>query len=284
VRILLVEDHPVNQLVATELLSRAGYSCDVVADGQSAVDAALSGHYQLVLMDCQMPVMDGYDATRLIRKHEASLGAKARRLPIIAMTANAVKGDREACLAAGMDEYISKPIDQPRLLKTIQAVLPSTILGSPPASLDSVVIRNPIPPGSPVHVEEFLERCMTNVDLAVAMLDCFERQVGNDLQNLRRAVAEQNLDLAARSAHTIKGSAANLSAEAVRASAFEIEKAARGHLLEESQRQLDLLVAEVDRCLAYLPNVRQQLFGYTRPMTEETVTPIPHSSLTQGLG
>ena len=115
VRVLLAEDHEINQELAVEMIRACGAHCDCVANGRLAVEAAThNGHYDLIFMDCMMPKMDGYEATRSIRREEerkARSGIPPRRIPIIAMTANAMKGDREKCLDAGMDDYLSKPID-----------------------------------------------------------------------------------------------------------------------------------------------------------------------------
>ncbi|MFJ5954478.1 response regulator [Paenarthrobacter sp. NPDC092416] len=110
-RLLVAEDNEVNQLVARGMANRLGYEVDIVDDGAQAVAATLSGRYVAVLMDCHMPVMDGFEATRTIRTRDASIG----RIPIIAMTAGALNEDRERCLAAGMDDYISKPVDMDKL-------------------------------------------------------------------------------------------------------------------------------------------------------------------------
>lgn len=122
-RLLLAEDNPVNQRLAVVVLSKMGYSVDVVYDGEKAVTAAASGQYALVLMDCQMPQMDGYQATVAIR--QAEIGS-TRHLPIVAMTANAMEGDREKCLAAGMDDYVTKPINIPELQRVLDAWLSSS--------------------------------------------------------------------------------------------------------------------------------------------------------------
>jgi two-component system, sensor histidine kinase and response regulator len=118
-RILLAEDNAVNQKVAARLLERIGHRVDVVADGQAAVSAWQTGRYDLILMDCQMPVLDGYEATREIRKRENG----GRRTPIVALTAHAMKGADDACIAAGMDDYLTKPIDREQLAGTLARLL-----------------------------------------------------------------------------------------------------------------------------------------------------------------
>ncbi len=115
--LLLAEDNPVNQKVALYHLERLGYTCDVVNDGKQAVEAALRGSYDAILMDVHMPVMDGFEATAQIRAREAQLG---RHIPIIAMTANALRGERERCLEAGMDDYIAKPFKKDELKAVLE--------------------------------------------------------------------------------------------------------------------------------------------------------------------
>jgi len=109
-RVLVVDDNPVNRKVAGGFLKKIGFQVDMVEDGQQAVDAAEKNAYGLIFMDCQMPVMDGYEATREIRKR-----FPGEMLPIIAVTANAMEGDREKCFDAGMDDYIAKPLRMDKL-------------------------------------------------------------------------------------------------------------------------------------------------------------------------
>lgn len=126
-RILLVEDDRVNQLLARQQLSKLGFAPHAVANGEQAVNAIAYEHYDLVLMDCQMPVMDGFAATRAVRRREAKTG---RRIPIIAMTANARREDRDECIAAGMDDYLAKPVQMEHLRVMLAERLPETALAA----------------------------------------------------------------------------------------------------------------------------------------------------------
>jgi CheY-like chemotaxis protein len=120
-RILLAEDNAVNRLLAVRLLEKRGYIVSVATNGREAVEALEHDRYDLVLMDVQMPGMDGFEATAIVRAKESSIGTD--RLPIIAMTAHALKGDEERCLAAGMDGYISKPIRTDQMFSTIENIM-----------------------------------------------------------------------------------------------------------------------------------------------------------------
>jgi CheY-like chemotaxis protein len=122
VRVLVVEDELINQMVCRQVLQKMGIEVAVAENGQQAIDAVTSDRFDLLLMDCQMPVMDGYLATRSIRATEQAQGLP--RLPIVALTAHAMRGDREACIEAGMDDYLSKPFEISDLQDKLQQWLP----------------------------------------------------------------------------------------------------------------------------------------------------------------
>jgi polar amino acid transport system substrate-binding protein len=145
--VLIAEDNPVNQKVALLQLKNLGFNGHAVANGQEAVDAVMTGKYALVLMDCQMPEMDGFLATKEIRKHEVQHG---RHIPVIAMTAHALDGDRERCISAGMDDYISKPVDS----KKLQGVLTKWLNPS-----------EPLEPILPMNYDEIVERREEDIPL-----------------------------------------------------------------------------------------------------------------------
>jgi Amt family ammonium transporter len=280
IRLLLAEDNEVNQLVACELLRRAGFSCDVVSNGKLAVQAVLGKTYHLVLMDCQMPEMDGFEATRLIRQMESEglLGSTSRgRLPIIALTANAVKGDREACLEAGMDDHVSKPVNPEKLLASVHKLLsleeslpvaehagspaPSS-LSPPHESASAAAIKHAevarVLPDEVFDRRALLKRCMGDEDLAEKVLTRFAQRLLPDLAKIDAALAQADLPMLVTASHGLKGAAANVSAKQLSAAAAELEKFARQADLAAAEAGLDRLRIEVDRC-AQSPEVERLL-------------------------
>jgi two-component system sensor histidine kinase/response regulator len=226
VKALLAEDNEANQMVAVELLSRLGIELDIANNGREAVERvrANPGGYVCVLMDMQMPEMDGLAATRAIRA-DTALGG----LPIIAMTANAMKADLDACLAAGMNDYVTKPIDRAALASTLRKWLPASArVGPDEASGAGAEAPAPrVPDLEGINVEGALARLGLGFDALQRMLLRFADGQRATVAALRAAADAGDLDAAARSAHALAGAAGNLGAEALREAAKALETAAR---------------------------------------------------------
>jgi len=258
VRILLAEDNEINQLVATEILIRAGYRCDVVASGRAAFESMLDGEYDLILMDCQMPDMDGLEATRAIRQHERNVDpdGRAERISIVALTANATKIDRQRCLAAGMDAYVTKPIDPGQLIGTIDALLAQRKRDSR-CSTNRLMGEPSLPP--PFDLESFLHRCLGDTEFSSLLLQKFAARAMDHRNNLQRAGDNGNLADLAREAHTLKGVAANLSANELQARCARLEQAARTGSVDPTARLLNEVLEELSRCQQSVPNLLAEL-------------------------
>jgi signal transduction histidine kinase/DNA-binding NarL/FixJ family response regulator len=262
-RILLAEDNEINQIVATEVLSSAGYACEVASDGRQALAMAVTGKYDLVLMDCQMPVMDGLSAARAIRRHEAEGGSKrpdGRRLPIIALTANALGDDREQSRAAGMDGHCLKPLDRVDLIRTMDSLLFS---GAPsgPASDAAALAPAETPPAPlpvlradtpPIRLTALLARCMGKSTLAADVLRKFERQSAESIDRLRAHLLAADAAQFARVSHTLKGTASLMSADAITRIASELERAGNSRDFTCMEGQLRRLAEEVERCREFI--------------------------------
>ncbi|MGA2145363.1 MAG: response regulator [Bryobacteraceae bacterium] len=239
-RILLVEDNPTNQEVALGILETLGYRADLAADGRSALRALAQTDYHLVLMDCQLPDLDGYEATRLVRWPATQV--RNHQVPIIAMTANAMPGDHEKCLAAGMNDYVSKPIDRAVLERAMERWLSS---GSEEASL------SPLPPPPPATVAfdagAFVDRVSGNEKLARRVAGRFLEDMPGQLAALAQALDAADGETARRAAHSVKGAAANVSAEQVRKVAAKLEELSRAGDFESANRLLRELDASFEQ-------------------------------------
>jgi signal transduction histidine kinase/CheY-like chemotaxis protein len=298
VHCLLAEDNEINRMVACELLTQAGAICDEVVNGAQAVTASLARDYHVLLMDCQMPELDGFEATRKIREAEQTEG-KGRHRAIIALTANAIKGDREQCLAAGMDGYVTKPIDPEELMRTILSFVPETARlgkGAPPVAAPSVAAAPtmapapapapavtapapPVSPGSgaaqtpgeapailsgasekiPVDVDSLQRRCMGNRKLAAKALSKFESMLGADVSALTEGIKSGDAKAAASAAHKIKGAAGNVSAGEMSRVAGELEQLAKQDRLAQTEEAVAQLQREIGRFRDYLTTALQSL-------------------------
>ncbi len=266
VRVLLAEDNAVNQQVAAKILRKCGIRVDIAGNGQEALQMLATIPYDLVLMDVQMPVMDGLEATRAIRKGRA--GSQVSEIPVIAMTANAMKGDRECCIEAGMNDYVAKPVAPQDLSDAIERWLRhSSEVRQDGWRGDATIGDNPADPAaeetacghsehdaspSPRGNRSFdkvslVERCMGDVQLAEEVLRIFLDDMPTQLGRLRQYLAKSDLDGAMRQAHTIKGAAANVGAETMRGIALQMESAGRHDSTASMEEILPSLEREFSR-------------------------------------
>jgi two-component system sensor histidine kinase/response regulator len=246
-RLLVAEDNAVNQKVAVKMLERLGYRADVAANGLEAVEALSLLSYAAVLMDVQMPEMDGYEATAEIRRRE---GEEAdRRTPIIAMTANAMQGDREKALAAGMDDYVSKPVDPGELDAALARWIPRTDEGaSAPEEATDDAATSPGGATDPLD-RSALEglRELGGTELLAELTGLFLEDVPPQLEALGGAIESGDAASVKRTAHTLKGSSGNMGALRMSAICAELEDAGRSGELEEAATLAKRLEAEFGR-------------------------------------
>jgi len=232
IRILLAEDNTINQKVAQALLNKLGYKADVVANGLEAVQALELINYDLVLMDCLMPEMDGFKATALIR--DANSKVLNHAVPIIAMTANAMMGDREDCIIAGMNDYLAKPVKKEELAEALEKWLKTgahkeAVEQSAGDQPDAVTLFN----GA-----ELLENFDGDRDFAHSILDDALQEIPADIEKLKELVAGADAQAIRLQAHSMKGLAANICAPALLKICFEIETAAQYGDVESARRLL----------------------------------------------
>jgi CheY-like chemotaxis protein/HPt (histidine-containing phosphotransfer) domain-containing protein len=247
--ILLAEDNHVNQKVATRLLEKAGHHVVLAGTGKQALDSwasAGSPGFDVVLMDIQMPEMDGMEATAAIREREKPLG---KHIPIIAMTAHAMRGDKERCLAGGMDGYISKPVHRLGLLAEIERCLSKTTGRSPVTTHARDEVQNQT---ELVDRAALLERVEGDQELLAEMINLFVEEAPSQLAAMRDALQSSDMPTLERAAHSMKGAASNLSAHIAVAASSELEKNAKNGDKESSQASLSRLEAAVKSLLPAL--------------------------------
>ncbi|MCP9463753.1 MAG: response regulator [Nitrospira sp.] len=275
-RLLIVEDNDINQKLAARMAEKLGYEPSIANNGEEALKALTNQHYDAILMDCQMPVLDGFETTRLIRQREAEALSNtsesgggtdkggtplARHIPIIAVTANAMKGDREQCLAAGMDDYLAKPIQ----LETLRAVLHRW---APPAGTfqrrsEQQTTREPSKPEIFDEVGLYAN-LGDDPSLIRHLITLFIDQHPARLAEIKEGLAAQDASAVERAAHTLKSTAGNLRANKVVAVASRLEELARHKRLEEVKP----LVAELEAAVLQLVSVLRRHQEDTRPFPQ----------------
>jgi CheY-like chemotaxis protein len=258
-RVLLAEDNPINQQVAQEILRQAGVECRVVENGRQALEAVARERFDLILMDCQMPEMDGFIATQRIREMEASAELPGR-VPVIALTANAIKGDRERCLAAGMDDYVSKPFEVDSLLATIGRFL--SVPRKPANTGPGDAPKNLLPPLSgdpPIDRKVLLGHCSENLQFAHHLLSDFAKEMPRRFQRIAEFVGQGDAPAASEVAHSLKGAAGILAATAVQAASAEIEAAGKAGDIAKMMPLVEKLRDAIRRCQEFIPEIQTTL-------------------------
>jgi PAS domain S-box-containing protein len=285
-RLLVAEDYPTNQQVAKEHLSGAGYQVDLAENGRRAVDAFMRKHYDLILMDVMMPEMDGLAATAEIRRIEDRIGTapmvtpRRKRVPIVAMTANALKGDREKCIEVGMDDYLTKPLRRKDLLAMVEKWVrketgeaAGILAGEIPPEDDSAPETAPVEPNAlenaenaagapadldrnqPMDYNRALDEFMGRKEVLDQVTRSFLETVRRQIERMRRAMENGDAETLAREAHAIKGGAANLTAMDLAEAARELEHLGKTADLASAAKALERMENELVLLDVYLEDL-----------------------------
>jgi len=270
IRILLVDDYPTNQEIAKIHIERAGYQVDLAENGKLAVEAFKRKHYDLILMDVQMPVMDGYQATKAIREIEAELATMENenfreamhRVPIIATTGHALSEDRELCLAAGMDDFLSKPVTKQKLISMVAKRLIISLSRSPissgaailnPASMNGQdVSPEVVRSGNPINLERAMDEFEGDKELLAEVIAGFIEKVNEQIGTIRKALSAGDAETVRNEAHSIKGGASGLTAEDLSKVAAELELKGKSKDLNGAGETLDGLEREFNVLRRYI--------------------------------
>jgi len=235
-RILVVEDNTINRKFALSLLKKLGYRVDAAVNGVEAVKILGSISYDVVLMDVRMPGMDGYEATRIIRDGKSNV--RNHDIPIIAMTAHAMKGDRERCLEEGMDDYVSKPIEPQKLVDAIERQLAKSS-----SYEEKATARRAIPDDEGSTLPK---RFDDDEEFFRELVKLFLQEVPLQIEEMKQAIESSDTGLIRELGHTIKGGAALIDAQSLRDCAFEIEKAGKGRDLNLAGTLVNKLESEYE--------------------------------------
>jgi CheY-like chemotaxis protein len=248
-KILLVEDHPVNQMVILNQLQMLGLQADCVGNGQDAIAQLQAQNYDIVLMDCQMPVLDGYEATQELRRREGS----SRHTVVIALTAHALPSDRDKCLAAGMDDYLSKPVDQEALGATIERwaklALKSEVKNTLASSSSSMNTNE-----TPLDLERLNALSRGKIGFQQRLVQMFVENAQPGLEKMRHALQVNDFATVEQQAHRIKGASANVGVRLMPTVAAQIERQAREKTLQGTVEQLESLEKQLEQVKIFLAN------------------------------
>ena len=243
-KVLVVDDNIINQKVAVKMLERSNIITDIAANGREAIDAFKNLLYDLILMDIQMPEMDGLEATRTIRTIEQN----KKRTTIIALTANAMQGDRERCLKAGMDDYLSKPIKQQDIDMMIERWLTSKTTRELVEIQSTESLKNEmIDPKRIEQIKEIGDNALLHELLSLYLQDL--KQFSADIQT---ALEKNNFKQIYEYSHKLKGSSANLGIESIRQACIGMEQYAKENDLEKARKHFTAMEGMIERIRTYI--------------------------------
>jgi signal transduction histidine kinase/CheY-like chemotaxis protein/HPt (histidine-containing phosphotransfer) domain-containing protein len=273
-RVLVAEDNAINQVVVLETLKRLGFETSLAEDGEKAVAAAKEKQFDLILMDCQMPVMDGLAATRAIRQLEASSGPLSRSagsLPIVALTANVAGDDRDVCMEAGMSDFMSKPLHRDRLVSVLCRWLEprddqpaSSDAANTASSVASTPTPQPIAKADLIDTRELLDHCFGDRQMAIELLEMFVTNGLETIEAIDRATSTNDKHELAAIAHTVKGASATVAAIELQYFAGDMHRNYRRdeNDIESLLKDSLTLRASIDACVKRIPEVCQVLATY----------------------
>ncbi|MBF0120301.1 MAG: response regulator [Desulfobacterales bacterium] len=264
IRVLVVDDNDINQEITKGLLEPEGVLIDLASNGEEACRMIRRANYDAILMDIHMPVMDGYTATKIIRKWE-DMDNKAlklrikKRIPIIAVTASALKGESNKCFEAGMDEYITKPIEPEILFSALNRFIQKVNFNNKDKTMEEKEITD-IPDNlDGINVKDALESIQGNQVLLKKLFKIFFNNFENAAKEIKDAINQNNLELAHRLSHTIKGSAASLGAINLRNTALFLENALRENKLQYIESLLHSFEKELKIVLKSIESISNKL-------------------------
>jgi CheY-like chemotaxis protein/HPt (histidine-containing phosphotransfer) domain-containing protein len=254
-KILVAEDTPFNQTFILRLLEKNGHQPILVENGRQALEAFNPDTFDVVLMDVQMPELDGFEATREIRKLEAGSGS---HMPIIAMTAYATEGDRERCLEAGMDDYVSKPISASKLFQAIDALVPAEAEEQASPSGGSAADGHQF---VSLNAEGLIRSFENDQDLFQELVEIFLNDFPQMLSALRDSLESDDPKTFKRTAHSLKGMLRNFQAESAAETAFELEQMGDREKLDGADQIVDSLTGQLEEVSRRLKQLVKQVSG-----------------------
>jgi CheY-like chemotaxis protein/HPt (histidine-containing phosphotransfer) domain-containing protein len=258
--VLLVDDMSTNQEVGVEMLRELGIEADIASDGQEAIDAVVLHNYDLVLMDCQMPVIDGYAATEIIRAQEQARNSK--HVPIIALTAHAMEGDRDACIDAGMDDYLSKPFTLDDLRRILTRWVPqyrqneAELASEDPDQLPGEKQTDGYKKLETMFDTAALDKLYKLVGEKFShLVDLFEKDANKILPVLKKAAKDNDTEAVCKSAHALKGVSMNMAAIQIAELCKTLEKQAREEKLTDPLAQIKSISQKLKSAIRALRNL-----------------------------